>query len=344
MEFQLKDLYKLAGVDIGAGERSAAQIAELVKKIRTPGVVSGIGGFAGLFRLGFEKYNDPLLVSATDGVGTKLKIAQELGVHDTVGIDLVAMCVNDILTIGAQPLFFLDYISIGKLEENKVTQIIKGVIEGCRQSECALLGGETAEHPGVMDQSDYDLAGFVVGVVDGALRIDGLRIKEDDSLIGIASSGLHSNGYSLVRKLIADSGLELDAAYAGIDDLGKELLRPTRIYRNIVKSLTENFSLKGMAHITGGGITKNLPRILPEGFTARIELNSWEKQPIFGLLQNIAGADQRDMLSTFNMGIGYVLVADQNKESDILAFLNDAGEEAWPIGKVVEGDGGIAYV
>lgn len=308
-----------------------------------PGVVSGIGGFAGLFRPEFSRYRDPVLVSATDGVGTKLKIAQEMGVHNTVGIDLVAMCVNDILTLGAKPLFFLDYVSIGKLKEDKVSSIIEGIVEGCRQSECALLGGETAEHPGVMEDDDYDLAGFVVGILDNDKKIDGTSISTGDAVIGLASSGPHSNGFSLVRKIIADTGMDLTETYGLGRSLGEVLLEPTRIYHRTISSLIEKFSIKGMAHITGGGLTKNLPRIMPEGLSIQITKSSWEIPPIFKLLQDRAGASQDDLFTTFNMGIGYVLVIDKSLSANILRYLSDNGEQAWRIGEVVEGSG-ITYL
>lgn len=308
-----------------------------------PGVVSGIGGFAGLFRPEFSKYRDPVLVSATDGVGTKLKIAQEMGVHNTVGIDLVAMCVNDILTLGAKPLFFLDYVSIGKLKEDKVSSVIEGIVEGCRQSECALLGGETAEHPGIMEPDDYDLAGFVVGILDNVKKIDGASISTGDAVIGLASSGPHSNGFSLVRKLIADTGMDLTKTYELNRSLGEVLLEPTRIYHRTISSLIEKFSIKGMAHITGGGLTKNLPRIMPEGLSIQITKSSWEVPPVFKLLQDRAGTSQDDLFTTFNMGIGYVLVIDKSLSANILRYLSDNGEQAWRIGEIVEGSG-VTYL
>lgn len=330
-------------MDVEAGERSASQIARMAKKIQNSGVVSGIGGFAGLFRPEFSKFKDPVLVSATDGVGTKLEIARKMNIHNSVGIDLVAMCVNDILTLGAEPLFFLDYISIGKLKEQQVSWIIEGIVEGCSQSNCVLLGGETAEHPGVMNEDDYDLAGFVVGILDNEKRIDGSTITEGDVVIGLASSGLHSNGFSLVRKLIADNNLDLDISYGLKNPLGLELLRPTRIYHDIVRSMIDGFSIKGMAHITGGGLTKNLPRIMPDGLSIQIERDSWEVQPIFRLIRDWAGASEEDFYATFNMGIGYVIVIDKNNLNRVMQFLVEINERAWCIGEVVAGGGEVIY-
>ncbi|MBE0447842.1 MAG: phosphoribosylformylglycinamidine cyclo-ligase [Actinobacteria bacterium] len=337
--------YKDAGVDIEAG----AEVVELIKKsVRStfrPGVLTGIGGFGGLFAIDRDSYKEPVLVSGTDGVGTKLKIAHALDTHNTVGIDLVAMCVNDILVQGAEPLFFLDYLATGVLEPRKAADIIEGIAEGCRQAGCALLGGETAEMPGFYGPGEYDLAGFAVGVVDRADIISGEAIKEGDIILGIASSGLHSNGYSLVRKLIADASLSLnEPCWEGGLSLGGELLKPTRIYVKSILTLIKAYRVKGLAHITGGGLTHNVPRILPASFDAAIKLGFWPMPPIFEFIQREGGVLQEEMLQTFNMGIGMVVVLDAGLADEAAELLRSAGEKVYIIGEVVKGKGETKYV
>ncbi|HZD59635.1 MAG TPA: phosphoribosylformylglycinamidine cyclo-ligase [Anaerolineae bacterium] len=337
--------YKDTGVDIDAG----AEVVELIKKsvhsTSRPGVLTDIGGFGGLFALNKEGYKEPVLVSGTDGVGTKLKIAHALDVHNTVGIDLVAMCVNDILVQGAEPLFFLDYFATGALEPRKAADVIEGIAEGCRQAGCALLGGETAEMPGFYGTGEYDLAGFAVGIVDREDIITGHDIKEGDVILGLASSGLHSNGYSLVRKLVANAGLSLDTTYLdGSSRLGEELLRPTRIYVKSILALIKAYHVKGLAHITGGGLTHNVPRILPASVDAAIKLGSWPVPPIFEFIKREGGVSQEEMRQTFNMGIGMVVVLDAGLADEAAELLSKAGEKVYVIGEVVKGRGETKYV
>lgn len=327
-----------------AGNRAVELIKDHVRSTFRPGVLGNLGSFGGFFQLDVKKYKEPVLVSGTDGVGTKLKIAFMMDKHDTIGIDGVAMCVNDILVHGAEPLFFLDYIALGKLVPEKVADIVKGVADGCKMAGCALLGGETAEMPGMYDEDEYDIAGFAVGVVDKTKIIDGSSIKKDDVVIGIASSGLHSNGYSLARKVLFELGRLLPEDY--IEDfgetLGEELLKPTKIYSKAVKSL-ENFDIHGMAHITGGGLIENLPRILPEGMEFIINKGSWEIPPVFHLIQKIGQIEDKEMYRTFNMGIGYVLVAPKENADAILNTVREQGENAWIIGQVSMGKGGVVF-
>ncbi|MCK4240267.1 MAG: phosphoribosylformylglycinamidine cyclo-ligase [Candidatus Atribacteria bacterium] len=316
------------------------EIKPLIGKTSIPGVLSGIGGFGGLFSLAEQKYKEPVLVSSTDGVGTKLKIAFTLNKHNTVGIDLVAMSVNDIITCGAKPLFFLDYISISKLSKKVVVELIKGITEGCKMASCALLGGETAEMPGFYPEGEYDLAGFAVGVVERSKIIDGRKIKEGDSVIGIASNGLHSNGFSLVRKvLLEDKKYELAEKLTVLKrTLGEELLQPTRIYVKPVLYLLEKYKVLGIAHITGGGLLENIPRILPEGVSVQINQNSWPKPSIFPLIQKEGEISDEEMYRTFNMGIGMVLVVRQKKALEILEALRLIDYNSYIIGKVVKGN------
>ena len=332
--------YKEAGVDIDLANQIVKEIKPLIGKTSIPGVLSGIGGFGGLFSLAEQKYKEPVLVSSTDGVGTKLKIAFTLNKHNTVGIDLVAMSVNDIITCGAKPLFFLDYISIGKLSKKVVVELIKGITEGCKMASCALLGGETAEMPGFYPEGEYDLAGFAVGVVERSKIIDGRKIKEGDSVIGIASNGLHSNGFSLVRKvLLEDKKYELAEKLTVLKrTLGEELLQPTRIYVKPVLYLLEKYKVLGIAHITGGGLLENIPRILPEGVSVQINQNSWPKPPIFPLIQKEGEISDEEMYRTFNMGIGMVLVVRQKKALEILEALRLIDYNSYIIGKVVKGN------
>jgi len=337
--------YKDAGVDIEAG----AEVVELIKKsVRStfrPEVLTDIGGFGGLFALNRDNYKEPVLVSGTDGVGTKLKIAHALDIHDTVGIDLVAMCVNDILVQGAEPLFFLDYLATGALEPQKAADIIEGIAEGCRQAGCALLGGETAEMPGFYAPGEYDLAGFAVGVVDRGDIITGEKIEEGDVILGLASSGLHSNGYSLVRKLVADAEIPLDKPrWEGGLSLGEELLRPTRIYAKSILKLMKTYNIRGLAHITGGGLTHNVPRILPEKLDAALKIGSWPVLPVFEFIRREGAVSLEEMLQTFNMGIGMVVVLDAGLAEKATELLTEEGEKVYVIGEIVKGKGETKYV
>jgi len=331
-----KITYKDAGVDIEAGNSFVNMIKPLVKSTFRPGVMTDIGGFGGLFSLNTAKYQNPVLVSGTDGVGTKLKIAFMTDRHDTVGIDLVAMCVNDIVVQGAEPLFFLDYLATGKLLPEKAASIVKGIAEGCRQAGCALIGGETAEMPGFYADGEYDVAGFAVGVVERDKIIDGSGIAVGNRLIGIASSGLHSNGYSLARKLIFEQmGLSIDSELPGTGKtVGDILLTPTRIYIRAIMNLLKDFSINGIAHITGGGLIENIPRILPRGCRATIHLNSWERPALFDILRDAGNVERNEMYRTFNMGIGMVLAVAEQEAEDMLYRLNGLDERAWVIGEV----------
>jgi len=328
--------YKDAGVDIDAGNKFVDLIKPFVKQTNRPEVMTDIGGFGGLFSLNTGKYQRPTLVAATDGVGTKLKLAFMLDKHDTVGIDLVAMCVNDIIVQGAEPLFFLDYLATGKLEPEKAVEIVKGIAEGCKQANCALLGGETAEMPGMYADNEYDLAGFSVGVVNNDKIIDGSTITVGDKIIGIASTGLHSNGFSLARKIIIDTlGLDLASQPEGLDKpLGEVLLTPTRIYVKSILNLIRNFNIKGIAHITGGGLLENIPRILPHQCKAVIHRDSWAKPAIFEILRQGGNIPETEMYRTFNYGIGMILVVPPNEVEDIIVRLNGLGEKACTIGEI----------
>jgi phosphoribosylformylglycinamidine cyclo-ligase len=335
--------YKDAGVDIDAGDLFVRKIRPYVKSTFRPEVMKHIGGFGGLFAL--KKYRNPVLVSGTDGVGTKLKIAFLTGRHDTVGIDLVAMCVNDIVVSGAEPLFFLDYFATGKLKPHEHADIVKGIAAGCKQAGCALIGGETAEMPSFYGDDEYDLAGFAVGVVEKNNIIDGSRIRPGDRLIGLGSSGLHSNGYSLVRKAL------LDAAGHSVNDvlpelggpLGDVLLTPTKIYAKTALTLARQFDIRGMAHITGGGITENLPRVLPKGTAAAVRKGSWDVHPIFTLVQQKAGVDDEEMYRDFNMGIGMILVVPAKQADAVAKRARQLKEKAWHIGEIVKGRPGVKY-
>jgi len=329
--------YKDAGVDIEAGNHFVNLIKPLVKKTARPEVLTDIGGFGGLFSLNSSKYQRPVLVSATDGVGTKLKLAFQLDRHDTVGIDLVAMCVNDIIVQGAEPLFFLDYLATAKLEPEKAVAIVKGIAEGCKQANCALLGGETAEMPGMYQGDEYDLAGFSVGVVDNDKIIDGATITKGDHIIGISSTGLHSNGFSLARKVFLETmKLDLNATPTGLDkSLGETLLTPTRIYVKSILNLIRDFEIKGIAHITGGGLVENIPRILPKHCRAVIEKNSWKKPLVFEMLREGGHIPESEMYRTFNYGIGMVLIVSPQDSEDIIARLGGMGDQACLIGEIV---------
>jgi phosphoribosylformylglycinamidine cyclo-ligase len=331
-----KITYKDAGVDIAAGNSFVSMIKPLVKSTYRPEVMADIGGFGGLFSLNTSKYRNPVLVSGTDGVGTKLKIAFMADKHDTVGIDLVAMCVNDIIVQGAEPLFFLDYLATGHLLPEKAADIVKGIAEGCRQAGCALIGGETAEMPGFYGNGEYDMAGFTVGVVDRDNIIDGSRIAIGNRLIGIASSGLHSNGYSLARKLVFERmGLSIHDTFPGTaHSVAEELLTPTRIYVRSVLNLLKDYTINGIAHITGGGLLENIPRILPRGCRASVNLSSWERPAIFETLRAAGNVERDEMYRTFNMGIGMVLAVAEQDTEEMIDRLHGLDERAWVIGQI----------
>ena len=335
--------YKMAGVDVEAGRDFVRRIKGAVATTRRPEVLGDLGSFGGLFRLG-STYQDPVLVAGTDGVGTKLKLAHVLDRHDTVGIDLVAMCVNDVLTCGAEPLFFLDYVATGRLEPLQLTQVVEGIAAGCRLAGCALLGGETAEMPGFYGDGEYDLAGFCVGVVERERLIDGSRIAMGDRVLALASSGVHSNGYSLVRKVIEMRGWHWDDRPEGLDGdrLGDCLLTPTQIYvKPILAALKAGLDLRGMAHITGGGLPENLPRCLPPGQSIAIDRESWVVPPIFQWLAQVGDISDRDLFHTFNMGIGFAAIVPPAQTEEALAFLEQAGCRSWVLGEVVPGDGAV---
>ena len=334
--------YAAAGVDIEAGYKGVQLMKKHVERTMIPGVVSGIGGFGGLFAPDLSGMKEPILVSGTDGVGTKIRVAQLLDKHDTIGVDCVAMCVNDIICCGARPLFFLDYIAIGKNEPEKVASIVRGVAEGCVQAGCALIGGETAEHPGVMNPDDYDLAGFAVGVVDREKMLDPAMVKAGDVIISLASSGLHSNGFSLVRKVLDVEHARLDQWSEELGcELGAELLRPTKIYVKPVLDVLELAEVHGISHITGGGFYENIPRCLPKGMTAKIDRSALGIHPIFRMIQRLGNIPERDMFNTFNMGAGMVLVVDKNDADKAREFLLHAGLAPRVIGEVVPGGGGV---
>ena len=350
MENQNSVTYAEAGVDIVEGARAVDAIKDTVHSTYRPEVVGDIGGFGGLFSIAAAKdMVDPLLVSGTDGVGTKLKVAQRLGVHDTVGIDLVAMCVNDILATGAEPLFFLDYVAVGKLDAEAMAKIVGGIGEGCRQSGCALIGGEMAEHPGVMDPDDYDLSGFCVGLVDRLRMLDPESVREGDVLIGLASSGLHSNGYSLARKVCIEGRTEEELREAR-EDLGGQsileaLLTPTRIYVKPVRAVMEQVpgGIRALAHITGGGITENLNRALHAALNAEVDLGTWPIPSVVRFACEQANLSEAEALKTFNMGLGMVLIVDPAAAEAVEAALAAAGEETYRVGRIVAGEGEVQY-
>lgn len=334
--------YKDAGVDVEAGYEAVRLMKKHVQDTFRKEVLAGIGGFGGLFALDKDKYAQPVLVSGTDGVGTKLKIAFMMNRHDTVGIDCVAMCVNDIICSGAEPLFFLDYIAVGKNRPEQVADIVKGVAEGCIAAGCALIGGETAEMPGFYPEDEYDIAGFSVGIVDKSKIIDGRDIKEGDKLIGLASSGLHSNGYSLVRKLLNLNQEKLHEYIQSLGaELGEELLRPTKIYVRTIADLKSKYEIKGISNITGGGFIENMPRMVPEGFKIRIIKDTWPVLPVFKLLQDIGDIKEKDIYNTFNMGIGMALAVDKNIADEMVSYLNREKEEAYIIGNIAKGEAGV---
>jgi phosphoribosylformylglycinamidine cyclo-ligase len=334
--------YKDAGVDIGAGDALVRRIGPLARSTRRPGAEADLGGFGGLFDLKAAGFKDPVLVAATDGVGTKLRIAIETGQFGGLGQDLVAMCVNDIVVQGAQPLFFLDYYATGKLDVDAAAMVIEGIARACIESGCALIGGETAEMPGLYAERDFDLAGFAVGAVErGAVLPDTEHISIGDVLIGVASSGLHSNGFSLVRRVVEESGLRYDAMapFAAGTPLGEALLAPTRLYVKSALAAIHTGGVKGLAHITGGGITENLPRVLPEGLDAEIDLAAWMPQPVFGWIAKSAGVAEREMLRTFNCGIGLIVVASDKAAGHVIDAFQENGDRATRIGKLVLGAG-----
>ncbi len=332
--------YKEAGVDITAGYKAVELMKAHIAKTMTGGVMSGIGGFGGLFELDLTGINKPVLVSGTDGVGTKLKMAFLMDKHDSVGIDCVAMCANDIICCGAKPLFFLDYIAVGKNYPQKVADIVSGVAEGCVQSGCALIGGETAEMPGFYPEDEYDLAGFCVGVVDKDKILDNKKIIEGDIIIGIPSSGVHSNGFSLVRKVFDVEKSDIKTPVAELDgkSLGETLLTPTKIYVEPMQKLFENITVKAVSHITGGGFYENIPRSIPDGFTAKIEKSSVKVLPIFDLIAKAGKIEERDMFNTFNMGVGMSIVLDKNDADVALKLLKESGEDAYIMGEIARGN------
>ncbi len=326
--------YKDAGVDIDAGNELVERIKPLVKRTQRPEVLAGLGGFGGMFALPPGRYREAVLVSGTDGVGTKLMLAQHLNRHETIGIDLVAMCVNDVLVQGAEPLFFLDYFACGKLDSDVATAVIAGIAEGCLAAGAALIGGETAEMPDMYAEGEYDLAGFTVGAVEREDLIDGSTISAGDAIIGIASSGPHSNGYSLIRKVLERSkNNEIDGSPAS-----ERLLAPTRIYVKPILALMQSISVKGLAHITGGGITENIPRILQGPLDAEIDTNSWSRGPVFDWLAEQGNIETSEMRRTFNCGVGMVVIVDSDDAEETIKILGAEGEKAWQIGRIVPGD------
>lgn len=335
--------YRTAGVDIDAGNRLVERIKPLAAATFRPGVLAGLGGFGALFELPPNQYRHPVLVSGTDGVGTKLKLALELDRLDQIGIDLVAMCVNDILVTGAEPLFFLDYYATGQLDVDRATRVVAGIAEGCRLAGCALTGGETAEMPGMYLGGEFDLAGFCVGVVEKSELILAERVRPGDRLIGLASSGPHSNGYSLIRKIIATRAVDLTQELDGVA-LASALLAPTRIYVRSLLPVIRRWPIHGLAHITGGGLTENLPRMLPDGARAVVDLAAWERPMVFRWLQRMGDIDEQEMRRTFNCGLGMVVCAAEGDAGAVCEALNAAGEQAWIIGHVEAGDPAVRFV
>ncbi|MDE6123657.1 MAG: phosphoribosylformylglycinamidine cyclo-ligase [Eubacterium sp.] len=345
MEKSFSESYAAAGVDVTAGYESVELIKSHVKRTNIPGVIGGIGGFGGMFEIAAKEYKNPVLVSGTDGVGTKIKLAMLMDKHDTIGIDCVAMCVNDVACSGAKPLFFLDYIACGKNYPEKIAEIVKGVADGCVQAGCALVGGETAEHPGLMPNEDYDLAGFTVGIGDKDKLVSGDNLKAGDALIGVASSGIHSNGFSLIRKVFDINEETIKVYYEELGKtLGEELITPTRIYVKPLLALMEKVTVNAISHITGGGFYENVPRMLKEGFTAYIEKDKCFKKPIFDLIQKTGNIPERDMYNTFNMGTGLVIAVDGDKADEAVRILKDAGEDAAVIGEIRVGEMGVELV
>lgn len=326
--------YRAAGVDIDAGNHFVQRIKPAAARTIRPGVLAGLGGFGSLFEIPIDRYRHPILVAGTDGVGTKLKLAIQLSRHNSIGIDLVAMCVNDIIVQGAEPLFFLDYYATGRLEIDIAVEIVDGIALGCELAGAALVGGETAEMPGIYQTGDYDLAGFCVGIVEKEHLIDGSRVQAGDNLIGIASSGPHANGYSLIRKILERSNSTLDTPFAG-QTLGATLLAPTRIYVKSLLQLLNIIEVHALAHITGGGLPENLPRVLPPQLSAEIDVSSWPRPPIFDWLQQEGNLPEKELYRTFNCGIGMVVCVSKADTGRALEFLNNIGETAWIIGEVI---------
>lgn len=342
MNNSFSESYKKAGVDVTAGYKAVELMKTHIARTMTKGALSGIGGFGGLFELDMTGITKPVLVSGTDGVGTKIKIAFIMDKHDTVGIDCVAMCVNDIICCGARPQFFLDYIACGKNFPEKIAQIVSGVAEGCVQAECALIGGETAEHPGLMPEDEYDLAGFSVGVVDKSKVLRPDTQKAGDVLIAIKSSGVHSNGFSLVRRVFDVNENNLAMRFDDLGaTLGETLLTPTRIYVKAVMNLIENVNVKAISHITGGGFYENIPRSIPKGLSAKIERNAVQVLPIFNLIARTGNIPERDMFNTFNMGVGMIVSVDKNDADKAIAAIKASGEDAYVLGELVESDEGV---
>lgn len=335
--------YEQAGVNIEAGYEAVKRMKSHVERTARKGILGTFGGFGGMFDLSELNLKEPVLISGTDGVGTKLKLAFMVDKHDTIGVDCVAMCVNDIVAQGAEPLYFLDYVAVGKADPAKIEQIVKGVADGCVQSGAALIGGETAEMPGLYEVNEYDLAGFAVGATEKANIVTGEAIKEGDVLVGLASSGVHSNGYSLVRKIVfSDAGLTPDTIVAGFEDLGpigKALLTPTKIYAKPVLEMLKKCDIHGMAHVTGGGFYENLPRMMPDGLATEIDLGTWPILPIFEFLRQQGNLQQRDLYNVFNMGIGFVLAVPATEVEKITEIAEQHGEKAYSIGRVVKGKG-----
>jgi phosphoribosylformylglycinamidine cyclo-ligase len=331
--------YRDAGVDIVAGDELVQRIKPLARSTRTKHVLGALGGFAGLCAIP-KDIDDPVLVSGTDGVGTKLKLAFELGRHDTIGIDLVAMCVNDVITVGARPLFFLDYFATSKLDVDQGEAVVRGIADGCRQAECALLGGETAELPGFYAEGEYDLAGFAVGVVSRHRIIDGTAVRAGDHVVGIGSSGLHSNGFSLARRALleGDDPCALDDPCSGQETLGEALLRPTRIYVKASQIALEH-GVRAMCHITGGGLPENLPRVIPDGLGIVIDSRAWTPDPLFALIQRRGGVDEAEMRRTFNMGVGFTMIVEADRSAALVDALREADEHAFVVGEVTDRDG-----
>lgn len=338
-----KITYKDAGVDVHRGYEAVKQMKEHVKSTFTDGVLTDIGSFGGSYSIGkYMGMEEPVLVSGTDGVGTKLKLAFDMNRHDTIGIDCVAMCVNDILCVGAIPLFFLDYIATGLITPEQIADIVKGIATGCKESMCALVGGETAEMPGFYKDGEYDVAGFAVGIVDRAKMIDGTRIKAGDAIIGLPSSGVHSNGYSLVRKIIDTYGLDLDAHCETLGETyGEAFLKPTKLYVKAAMAAKEAGDIKGIAHITGGGFIENVPRMLPEGVSAKLNINTIVEPKVYSVLRELSGLEVNELYNTFNMGIGMMMVVSEEEKEQVVAALKEAGEEAYVIGEIVEGNEGV---
>lgn len=345
MEKSFSESYAAAGVDVTAGYESVELIKSHVKRTAVPGVLGGIGGFGGMFEIPYGEYKNPVLVSGTDGVGTKIKLAYLMDKHDTVGIDCVAMCVNDVACSGAKPLFFLDYIACGKNYPEKIEKIVAGVAEGCVQAGCALVGGETAEHPGLMPNEEYDLAGFTVGIGEKDKLVSGENLKADDALIGVASSGIHSNGFSLIRKVFNINEETIKVYYDELGKtLGEELITPTRIYVKPLLALMEKITVNAISHITGGGFYENVPRMLSDGFTAVIEKDKCFKKPIFDLIAKTGNIPERDMYNTFNMGTGLVIAVDADKADEAVRILEENGEQAAVIGEIKAGEKGVELI